>query len=150
MYTEQDRTEIRQRIIKYSAVTAVIALLLLAGYVLGMIHRWEIWVMIDGVLIFSTICFGWIMYIFPCMRYNNFLKDMQSGLGRSMEGTIVEVSQSEDYQDGVRVLPVRILLKEEQDERIVYLNAAKKELFPAEGAEVRLSCYGRHIREVQA
>lgn len=148
MYTEQDRTEIRQRIIRYSVITVLIALLLLAGYVLGMIYRWEIWVMIDSVLIFSTFCFGWTMYVYPCLRYNNFLKDMQSGLGRSMEGKIVEVSQNEDYQDGVRVLPVRILLKEEQDERIVYLNVTKKEMFPAEGAEVRLNCYGRHIKEV--
>lgn len=150
MYTEQDRTEIRRRIIKYSVMTAVIALLLLVGYVMGMIYRWEAWVMIDGALIFFTICFGLLMFIFPCVRYNVFLKGMQSGLGRSMEGTIVEVSENEDYQDGVRVLPVRILLKKEQDERIVYLNVSKKHLFPAEGTEVHLNCYGRHIREVEA
>ena len=150
MYTQQDMNEIVQRLKKYSLITVVLEVIVLAVYVLGMIKRWEIGVMIFGALFFIVLCYMFVMYLLPCIRYRNFLRDMNSGLGREIEGTIVEVSANEDLQDGVRVLPVRILLKKEDDERIVYLNASKAELFPKEGAEVRLNCYGRHIKEVVA
>lgn len=150
MYTQQDMNEIVQRLKKYWSITGVIEAIILAFYVLGMIKRWEIAVMVFGALFFIVICYMFVMYLLPCIRYRGFLRDMNSGLGREIEGTIVEISANEDLQDGVRVLPVRILLKKEDDERIVYLNASKKELFPKEGVEVRLNCYGRHIKEVVA
>lgn len=148
MYTEQDRAEIRHRIKKYVSITVGMGLVWIAGYVLSMIFRWQIPAYAFGIITFITLCFGWIMFIRPCIRYNAFLRDMQSGLGRSMEGTVVEVSGDEDYQDGVRVFPVRILLKEEQDERIVYLNVSKRQQFPEPGTAVRVNCFGRHIKEV--
>ena len=150
MYTQQDMNEIVQRLKKYWIITGVLGAAVLAVYVLGMIKRWEIMVMICAALFFIVVCYMFVMYLLPCIRYCGFLRDMNSGLGREIEGTIVEISANEDLQDGVRVLPVRILLKKEDDERIVYLNASKKELFPKEGTEVRLNCYGRHIKEVMA
>lgn len=148
MYTQQDKIQVRGRIIKYSVITGIVTAALLALYVVGLIQRWEIAVMALGGAMFAAICFGWLMFIWPCVRYAFFLKDMSEGLTRVVAGSIVEVSEQEDYQDGVRVLPVRILLAEEDDERIVYLNATKAEGFPKPGANVQLSCYGRHIKEV--
>lgn len=150
MYTQQDKIQVRGRIIKYSVITGVVIAALLALYVVGLIQRWKIGVMALGGAIFAVICFGWLMFIWPCVRYAFFLKDMTNGLTRVVKGSIVEVSAQEDYQDGVRVLPVRILLAEEQDERIVYLNATKAEGFPKSGTNVELSCYGRHIKEFAA
>ena len=76
--------------------------------------------------------------------------------GENLVITGRNVKKLEDAKDelenlyGVRVLPVRIFLNDEQDERIVYLNASKTAGFPAVGSEVKLSCFGRHIREVVA
>lgn len=148
MYTQQDRIQVRGRIIKYCVITGIFTAALLALYVVGLIQRWKIGVMATGGAIFAVICFGWLMFIWPCVRYSLFLRDMTNGLTRVVAGSIVEVSAQEDYQDGVRVLPVRVLLTEEQDERIVYLNATKAEGFPKAGTQVELQCYGRHIKEV--
>lgn len=148
MYTEEDRIQIGRRLWRYALISAVLLGLLIAGDVVGMINRWELWVMVDGVIIFIVACYMWLMYLWPCIRYRGFLKDMQNGLSREIAGSIVEISQSEEVQDGVRVLPVRVFLEEEQDERIVYLNASKAGQFPKAGAHVRLNCFGRHIREV--
>lgn len=148
MYTQQDKIQVRGRIVKYSIVTGVVMAALIALYVVGLVQRWEIGVMVTGGAMFAVMCFGWLMFIWPCVRYTFFLRDMTEGLTRVVAGSIVEVSQQEDYQDGVRVLPVRIFLTEEQDERIVYLNATKAEGFPKPGAQVELRCYGRHIKEV--
>ena len=148
MYTEQDRTDIRQRIVKYSVILAVILAALIAVYVTCMIVRIQWLAMIDAAAMFAATCFMWCVYLYPCIRYMGFLKDMRTGLAREIRGSVVEVSGKEDLQDGVRVLPVRILLSEEEGERIVYLNATKAERFPKAGAEVCLHCFGRHIKEV--
>ena len=150
MYTEQDMAVIRRRIRKYAVITIVLVAVLLAGYVIGMQRRMELWVMVDAALIFSVLTYMFGLYLYPCMRYKIFLRDMKEGLAREVEGTIVEISEKEENQDGVRVLPVRICLKADQDERIIYLNASKTEHFPKAGTEVRLNCYGRHIKEVLA
>ena len=121
----------------------------MAAYVASMVVRTQAGAMVAAVLIVATVCFGCGMYLYPCIRYRCFLVDMEEGLSREMAGTIVEVAQEEDLQDGVRVLPVRILLDEEQDERIVYLNASKAEGFPPSGTKVKLNCFGRHIKEVE-
>ena len=150
MYTEQDRTDIRQRVVKYSVILAVILAALIAVYVMCMIVRIQWLAMIDAVVMFAAACFMWCVFLYPCIRYMGFLKDMQTGLAREIRGSVVDVSEKEDLQDGVRVLPVRVFLHEEQDERIVYLNASKADGFPAVGTEVRLNCFGRHIKEVAA
>lgn len=149
MYTEKDRWEIRGRLAKYCAITAVLLGGLLTVYVMGMICRWGIGVMVCGVLMFILLLFMIAMYIYPCGRYGKFLTDMERGLRRTVDGRIVEISEQEDLQDGVRVLPVRILLCGAQDERIVYLNVSKRSLFPEAGTEVHLSCFGRHICSVE-
>lgn len=149
MYTQQDRDQAKNRIRKYCVIMAVIEAVLIALYVVCIKQRWQVALIADGCAMFAVICFMWLMFIWPCIRYNGFLRDMSEGIGRKLEGSIVEISQQEDLQDGVRVLPVRIFLKEEQDERIVYLNATKAENFPKAGAEVRLNCFGRHIKEVE-
>ena len=150
MYTEQDRTDIRQRVVKYSVILAVILAALIAVYVMCMIVRIQWLAMIDAVVMFAAACFMWCVFLYPCIRYMGFLKDMQTGLAREIRGSVVDVSEKEDLQDGVRVLPVRIFLHDEQDERIVYLNASKADGFPEAGTEVRLNCFGRHIKEVAA
>lgn len=150
MYTQQDRDQIRQRIVKYTVITAIVVGLLLAAYVMGMAKRSAQLAYASGCMLFAAACFMWCVYLYPCIRYRQFLKDMGTGLSREMQGSVVEVSDKEEVQDGVRVLPVRIFLEEEQDERIVYLNASKAEGFPASGARVRLSCFGRHIKEVDS
>ena len=147
MYTQQDKNEISRRIRKYSVITAILAIALIAVEVVGLKMRLEALSMIDFALLFMAVFFMWSMYLWPCIRYSGFLKDMSTGLTRELPGSIVEVSAQEDYQDGVRVLPVRIFLDKEQDERIVYLDVSKADQFPAPGARVRLNCFGRHIKE---
>lgn len=147
MYTQQDREIIGKRLRKYVVIALVVLATLIAGDIVGMAKRWEAWVMADGALIFVVACFMWIMYIWPSIRYRRFLIDMQNGLARELRGRIVEVSETEEDQDGVRVCPLKIFLEDEQDERIVYLNVTKESMFPKTGAQVALVCFGRHIKE---
>lgn len=148
MYSEDDKKAIGRRLRNRLLFWIPVIAALLAVFVVGLNQRWQIVVMVDGPLTFCAFLFAWLMYIGPCIRYLNFLNDMQTGLSRRISGSIVEVSQQEELQDGVRVLPVRIFLDEEEDERIVYLNVSKISYFPNEGEHVALDCFGRHIKAV--
>lgn len=148
MYTEQDKVQIAKRIKRYALRTLPMIAALIALYVVCMIQRWEIVAMLDGAMIFAACCFAWVMYLYPCIRYRRFLQDMHEGLTREVEGSVVQIAEQEEMQDGVRVLPVRVCLAKEQDERIVYLNVTKRDQFPTEGVNVKLDCFGRHIKGV--
>lgn len=148
MYTQQDQIQNKKRIIKYCVIMGVVLAGMLAVYIMGIKNRWESVVMTDGCAMFAWTCFMWVMFIWPCIKYSFFLKDMGQGIGRELVCSIVEVSGNEEMQDGVRVLPVRVFLESEQDERIVYLNATKTEGFPKAGTPVKLGCFGRHIKQV--
>lgn len=148
MYTQQDSIQTKNRIIKYSVIAGVLEAALIALFVMCLIERWEILTSVTACVMFAVACFFWLMFIWPCIRYMFFLRDMKQGIGRELEGSVVEISAQEEMQDGVRVLPMRIFLESEQDERIVYLNVTKTEYFPKVGAKVALKCFGRHVKEV--
>lgn len=148
MYSDKDMQEINRRIRKYRAALIPVLLIFLALAALGYVKRVK-WLALGGLgLTAAAACFGIIYYLWPCGRYQAFLRDMGEGLSREMVGSVVSVSDQPEPQDGAQVLPVHILLTEEQDERIVYLNASKREHMPPVGTEARFKLYGRHIREI--
>jgi len=150
VYTEQDRQAIRQKIKKYWIIAAAAEIVIIAVWVLSMKYRIEPLAYVSGIGIFAFFCALWCMLLGPAMRYNGFLKDMQEGESRVLEGSIAKIDEEIELQDGVRVHAVHMVLKESQDERIVYLNVSKREMMPVEGVEVKLNCFGRHIKEVTA
>ena len=150
MYSEQDFIDINRRIHKNTAALIPTVVVILAAYIFAMKARIQPLAMGAGVALVLALCFGIGFFLLPNLRYRGFLQDMQTGLNREMEGTIVEISDHVEPQDGARVHQVRLLLTKEEDERIVYLNASKREGFPGPGAKVKLSLYGRHIRSVEA
>ena len=149
MYSEADFIAIKQRIMKIR--TALIPALLLPAALaaLALIKRWKAPAMLSAVLLAVAAVFGVGFYLVPCLRYLRFLNDMKNGLSREMTGTVVSVSDAPELQDGARVLPVHLMLADQQDERIIYLNASKRDLFPDPGANVTVTLCGRHIREVR-
>lgn len=149
MYSERDLAEINRRIRNNYLALIPVLLALLAALIAGLRLGVKGLVMAAGPLLGVAAVYGILAHIWPNTRYRSFLTDMENGLSRQMEGTVVEISVKEELQDGARVLPVRLYLEEAQDERIVYLNASKRELFPGVGARVRLTCFGRHIREAE-
>ena len=150
MYSEQDLALINGKIKKNLSLLLPIVAVILALYIGGMVWAVEWLVMVAGPALFVAICYGVLAYLRPNMQYRRFLLDLRDGLSRELRGTVVSVAEQDEMQDGARVLPVHIFLTDEQDERIVYLNASKKDYLPGPGTEVELQCFGRHIREARA
>ena len=164
MYNEQDIIMSRRAAKRGWISTGIAVGVVLALYVFALAARVEWLAYAAGALLFVAGAYGVIARIAPSERYLRFLRDMDMGGSHDMEGTLVSVSAEEELQDGVRVLPVRLLLDPEagehmvaskaaqrldgdpeKDERILYLNVDKSANFPPAGARVKLRCFGRHI-----
>ena len=150
LYSEKDFEEINGKLRKNLIVLLPILAAILAAFIYGLSAGIEWLAMAAGPLLFVAACYGFLAYLLPNLRYRGFLRDLNDGLSRDMEGTLVEIAEQPEYQDGARVLQGRIFLDEAQDERFVYLNYTKREGFPKPGAHVILHCFGRHIRGFEA
>ena len=148
MYSEADIAAIRRRILKIRAALIPVLAALAALAALSLVKRWKVPAYLSAAGLAVATVFGIAFYLMPCLRYLRFLNDLNTGLSREMTGTVVSVAEVPEVQDGARVLPVHLLLSDQQDERIIYLNASKRDRFPAPGANVTVTLCGRHIREV--
>lgn len=148
MYSEKDFEAINARIRRTLTVLLPLLAALLAAYVFALAKRVAWLAYAAGALLFIAACYGFLDWLWPNLKYRGFLNDMRQGLSRELRGTILAVAAEAEEQDGAQVLPVRLGLADEDDERIVYLNASKAAEFPAPGTAVALRCYGRHIKEV--
>ena len=168
MYTDQDMNDINARIRRGVIVLAPILLAILVAYVYALATRMKWLAVVAGPLLFVVACYGLLAKLLPNVRYRRFLRDMDSGLSRELRGTIVAISDAAELQDGAMVLPVRVRLEEDDteesaqahrlavetgedahSERVVYLNASKRDMLPGPGSAVRLNCFGRHIRSAE-
>ena len=151
MYTDRDMAEAEGRVRRVLIAWVPIIALLLIALVAALLLRVKALAYVSGAGLFIAVAFGFGYFLLPRLRYRQFLRDMNAGLKREMRGVIVSVAPEAEAEphDGAWVLPVHILLDEEQDERIIYLNRSKRALLPPEGTHVRVGLFGRHIREAE-
>lgn len=178
MYSQKDMDQINGRIRGNLLVLGPVLAVLLAGYIYALKAGVQWLAMVIGPLMFVAACYGFLARLWPDLRYRRFLNDMAEGLTRNVTGTVLDIAEVPELRDGAMVLPVRLRLAEDpsrggeaahtsalaerlrleqpeaaadgEDVRILYLNASKREGFPAPGAQVSLLCSGRHIRQVNA
>ena len=171
MYTERDMLEINFRIRRGWLVLIPVLAVFAAAFAFALTRRMHWLALASLPLLVVAFMYGFIAHLWPNLRYRRFLMDMDSGLSRDVKGVIVAVSDEPQPQDGAMVLPVRVRLDEADDaqagasalseriqqleagedtreERIVYLNAAKRDRLPPPGTAVTLRCFGRHIKSV--
>ena len=148
MYTERDMADIRRRIRRDGLALALATAALLAAYVAGILLRVKPLMLAAGVLLVMAVIFFVSFFLLPDLRYRRFLVEMGEGLMHEAAGSVLSVSGEPEYQDGARVLRVHLMLDEPRDERILYLNASKRDMMPPTGTQARFKLYGRHIRQI--
>lgn len=173
MYSERDMLEVNFRIRRGWLVLAPVLAVFAAAFVFALVKRNHTLALVALPLMIVAFIFGFVAYLWPNLRYRRFLRDMAHGLSRDVRCVIVNVADEAELQDGAVVLPVRVQLteansgaqnaasalseriqrleagKDTREERIVYLNASKRDQLPPAGAAVTLHCFGRHIRSVE-
>ncbi len=173
MYTKRDMLEVNGRIRHIWFVLAPVLAAFAALFVFALVKRNHTLALVAAPLLIVAFIYGFVAHLWPNLRYRRFLQDMANGLSRDLRGVIVHIADEAEPQDGAMVLPVRVQLTEvssgaqngasalseriqqleagedTREERIVYLNASKRDRLPSVGATVTLHCFGRHIRSVE-
>jgi len=173
MYSERDMLEVNYRIRRGWLVLAPVLSVFAAAFAFALVKRNHTLALVALPLLIVAFIYGFVAYLWPNLRYRRFLLDMANGLSRDVRGVIVNVADEAELQDGAMVLPVRVQLTEAErgsqngasalserlqqleagedtrEERIVYLNASKRDRLPPVGRTVTLHCFGRHIRSVE-
>ena len=173
MYSERDMLEVNGRIRRGWLVLAPVLAVFAAAFVFALVKRNHALALVAAPLLIVAFIYGFVAHLWPNLRYRRFLQDMANGLSRDVRGVIVNVAEAAELQDGAMVLPVRIQLTDDnsgaqngasalseriqqleagedtREERIVYMNASKRDLLPPVGTTVTLHCFGRHIRSAE-
>jgi hypothetical protein len=171
MYSERDMLEIDGRIRRAWLELIPVLVVIAAALVFALVRRIHWLALVAAPLLIVAFMYGFIARLWPNLRYRRFLRDMENGLSRDLQGVVVAIADVPELHDGAMVLPVRIQAEADvptgtsalseriqqleagedtREERIVYLNVAKRDAMPAPGTPVTLHCFGRHIKGVEA
>lgn len=170
MYTQRDLQQVNAALRREWFILGPVLLVLAGAYVYALAARVRWLAMVCGSLLFVVLCYGLLARIRPLMRYRRFLRDLEQGLTRQVRGTVLQIGERAELQDGAMVLPVRLLLAEGEpsvrreslaaerlnartgtddgNERILYINYSKRQAMPRVGQRATFTCFGRHIRAV--
>ena len=174
MYSERDMLEVNYRIRRIWVALIPVLAVFAALFVFALVKRNHALALASAPMLIVAFIYGFVAHLWPNLRYRRFLRDLDSGLSRDVRGVILSVGGAPELQDGAMVLPVRVRIngeagdalrgesalserirqledgKDTREERIVYLNASKRDLLPPPGTAVAMRCFGRHIRAVEA
>ena len=96
----------------------------------------------------GLLIFFWGMKLSPHLHYRRFLRELYSGLSRTLEGRVVEFDEGTTFRDGL--LFYRLLinagdLKNPEDERQLYWDARLERPMLMEGLFVSARVHGNDI-----
>ena len=148
LYTQEDRQRAEQLARRWALILGGVELVLLAAYVAG-IALGRRWMMLAALLLgFSVALFLGDLCLLPALRYRRFLRELDSGLRRTLICTVDFLKEEAVMQDGARVRELQVRL-DDGDSRIFYVNADHAGEIPESGAQIALESCGRHVTGVR-
>lgn len=151
MYDESDIKRNRLMLRKESLRLAFFVLPGIVAIAVGFARRWLWLAVLGAILIGWTLIFLLEMKLLPAVRYDRFLRAMQSGLRRKTAGMLVHVEDDLSYEDGLWMRRVLINVHEDggpEGERLFFLDAAKPVPEALMGKDVILTSFDRYIVEI--
>ena len=148
LYTDADRRQAERLARKWALLLGGAELALLTAYVAGILLD-QRWAMLAALLLgFVVALFLGDLCLWPALRYRKFLRELDGGLRRSAICTVDCLKDTDEMQDGARVLELQVRLSD-GDSRIFYVNADHADRIPEPGARIELESCGRHVTGVR-
>ena len=148
LYTGDDRTRAERLARRWTLILGGAEFVLLAAYVAG-IALGRRWMMLAALLLgFIAALFLGDLCLLPALRYRRFLRELETGLRRSVMCTVDFLKPEAELQDGARVREMQVRL-DDGDSRIFYVNVDHAGQIPGPGAQIELESYGRHVTGVR-
>ena len=150
MYTDADFTTIRAQKMRRLYCAFAFLALAIATMVVGATIRIELLCTL-GAALFACLFYAVLeLFAMPYVRYDRFLRDMQEGLSRTMDGYFLHVSTEPRMSDGVLCYDFIVSESEtEQAERLFYFDADKTLPTLSEGQKLRITSFGNYITQIE-
>lgn len=152
MYQESDYNQVHSLRTRYITIYAIIAALVLAGFVACLILRiaWPLYV-IAAVFTVASVFF-WGVFGSRVNSYWRFLKDIRTGRESIAEGILSSIEEHDTTRDGVEFRTVRLMVGDDTDKqggRLLYVDSSRLPLPMQPGQRVAVKLFGNFIKDIQ-
>lgn len=103
---------------------------------------------VAGVIYAVAAVFSWQMIGMRISKYNRFVVDIVTGLDHSISGVIQSIGQSPVSDNDLEYYPLEIDTDEDEENRIIYLDATKDISQLTVGQKVELLIHNRYIKDI--
>lgn len=151
MYTEKDTTEAKRALslfiaglVLYTAVFAVLIVVALKGRIAWLNALCLVVYAVGAVFLWGN--FGAKLWV-----WRRFLRDMNTGLERQVNGEIAAIDDQPSHKDGLECRALRLLTGEESDKaggRVLYIDASRFPLPISVGQKVCCTVFGNYIKRL--
>lgn len=150
MYGPEDIRNAQRQLRRSTIILLSLPLVMLAAYVAAIVAGSQAAMLAALLMAFVWLVLAGDLIWLPAKRYAKFLREMESGLRRSVVCVPERLEDAVQMQDGVRVRALHVRLEESGDSRIYYINVSKLYGLPPMGTPVQLMSYGRHVIKCEA
>ncbi len=150
MYTENDFRCAE----KQSKLRLALLILLACVFFAGMILMNRLRIQAASMAVagggFVLVYFLWSFKVSPWISYNRYLREMKNGRKRDTECDFVSFETETRMRDGVEVHELIVKVgEEEEDERLFYWDADKKNPEFHEGDRLLITSYGNYVVDLK-
>ncbi len=152
MYSEKDYLDATVKQRRFTLLFVLIAVVLVGLLVADQFWRllWLSYVSAGMLAILSVFLWGTIGVRLYCWR--KFLREMNAGLERSVEGVIGSIDEDETTKEGIEFRALRLLTGDEADKaggRLLYVDSSRFPLKAQEGQKVSCRIFGNYVKEIE-
>ncbi len=152
MYSEKDTLDAAAKQKKFILLFSTAAAILIGLIVADQFWRllWLSYVAAGLLAVASIFLWGTIGIRLYCWR--RFLRDMNAGLERTVNGVIGSIEEDETTKEGIEFRALRLLTGDESDKaggRILYVDASRFPLKAHVGQNVACRIFGNYVKEIE-
>lgn len=151
MYTQADFDGAKTMLKRFVLLYAALAVILLGLATYAVVGRIE-WLMYVAVAVLTAASlFLWGNFGVRLFCWNRFLREMQRGLERDVEGVVASIDEEEAAKEGLEFRAMRLMTGESSDKaggRLLYVETSRFPLKAQPGQKVNCRLYGNYVKDI--
>jgi len=152
MYTDADFLGAKTSLKWFISLYALLAALLLGLFAYSLVAR-IMWLTYAAAACFALASvFLWGAFGVRLAAWRRFLRDMQAGMEREVEGVISSIGDSDTQKEGLEFRAFRLMTGDESDKaggRLLYVDSSRLPLPAGPGQKVLCRLFGNYVKDIR-
>lgn len=152
MYTETDYSGAKKALNRFILLYSFFAVIMLGLMTMAFIERiaWLAYVAAGFLAVASL--FLWGIFGARLVCWHRFLREMERGLEREIDGIVATIDEEEATKEGLEFRAFRLMTGESSDKaggRLLYVDSSRFPLSVKPGQKVSCMLYGNYIKSIK-